>query len=97
MEISSEILQHIRIEMLAIVPVLVIIGKILKDSARCKDKHIPAILTAVSIAVSIGWIFIYTNDKPAQAVLDGVIQGVLLAGAAVYGNQLFKQVRKKDE
>jgi uncharacterized BrkB/YihY/UPF0761 family membrane protein len=91
-----EILQHIRAEMFVIVPVLIIIGKIIKSSHLIKDKYIPLILSALSIVMSIAWIFIYTPESPPQAILDGVIQGILLAGAAVFGNQIFKQAYKKE-
>ena len=91
-----EILQHIRVEMLAIVPVLIIIGKMLKKSERVKDKYIPCILGVFGIALSIGWILVYIPESVPAALFDGVLQGVLLAGAAVYGNEMNRQ-RKKDD
>jgi len=96
MELTNDILSHIRAEMLVIVPVLIIIGKIIKSTHLIKDKYIPLILSALSIIMSIAWIFIYTPESPPRAILDGVIQGVLLAGAAVLGNECAKQA-KKDE
>ena len=96
MEIGNDILQHIRAEMLMIIPVLIVIGKILKESAFLKNKYIPLVLAVISIILSVGWIFAYTTENTVQAIIDGFIQGILLAGAAVCSHQIFKQY-KKDE
>lgn len=96
MEINADILQNINAQMLIIIPVLIIIGKLIKESVIIKNKYIPVILTAISIILSCGWLFIYADENPAQTILDGVMQGVLYAGLSVYGNQIFKQF-KKDE
>lgn len=51
------------------------------------DKYIPIILLPLGIlgAMALG--------KPC---VDTAIQGVLVAGAAVYGNQLVKQMKKEE-
>ena len=52
-----------------------------------KDKYIPCILLVIGIAFSIALIGLNVN---------AVIQGILVTGVTVLGNQLIKQ-SKKDE
>lgn len=82
-----EILSYIVTEALVLIPVLIIIGQILKNIQAIPDKWIPVILLPLGIvgAMALGsW------------TVDSAIQGILVTGAAVYGNQLVKQL-KKDE
>lgn len=68
---------------LAVIPLLNIIGKIIKETNIINDKYIPVILLAVGIACAFGLMGISA---------DSAIQGVLLTGTAVFGNQLVKQL-----
>jgi hypothetical protein len=68
---------------LVLVPVIYIIGMILKNTETIPDKYIPVILLFVGIGASLG-----VNGFNANAV----IQGVLVTGVSVYTNQLIKQV-----
>lgn len=84
---SVEILSYVVTEALILIPVLIIIGQILKSIQKIPDKWIPVILLPIGIvgAMALGsW------------TVDSAIQGILVTGAAVYGNQLVKQL-KKDE
>lgn len=82
-----EILSYIVTEALVLIPVLIIIGQILKNIQKIPDKWIPVILLPLGIVGAMalgGW------------TVDSAIQGILVTGAAVYGNQIVKQL-KKDE
>ena len=82
-----EMLNYITENALVLIPVLLIIGQILKNIQKIPDKWIPVILLPLGIVGSIalgGW------------TVDGAIQGVLVTGAAVYGNQIVKQLRKDE-
>lgn len=82
-----EILSYITENALVLIPVLLIIGQIIKNIQKIPDKWIPVILLPIGIAGSMalgGW------------SVDGAIQGVLVTGAAVYGNQIVKQLRKDE-
>lgn len=71
---------------LVLIPVLLIIGAMLKALPFWKDWLIPwalLVLGVLGACSMIGW------------TVDGVIQGVLVAGAAVYGNQLWKQTTEQ--
>lgn len=87
---------YIRSELLILIPVLYIIGMGLKKS-KIKDEHIPVILGVVSIILSAIWI-ISTEDivgvkEWAAAVFTSITQGILIAGASVYANQIYIQAK----
>ncbi len=84
---KMEILNYITETALILIPVLVIIGMIIKRIELIPDKFIPLILLPLGIIGAMalgGWTF------------ENAIQGVLVTGTAVYGNQIVKQL-KKDE
>ena len=70
---------------LILIPVLYVIGMFLKALEFIKDKYIPCILLVIGIAFSIALIGFNVN---------AVIQGILVSGATVLGNQLIKQYKK---
>ena len=72
---------------LILIPVLYIIGMILKNLEYIEDKYIPLILLPIGIALAIVIKGIDVNS---------VIQGVLITGVTVYGNQIFKQINKEE-
>lgn len=70
---------------LVLIPVLLIVGQIIKGIEVLPNKYIPVLLLPVGVVGAMalcGW------------TVDGAIQGVLVTGAAVYGNQLVKQLKK---
>lgn len=71
-----------------LVPVLYIIGVFLKKAEFVADKYIPLILMGCGIVLGL----LVVPDK-----VQGIIQGVLVAGAAVLGNQVYKQMTKEDK
>lgn len=82
-----EILTYITENAIILIPVLIIIGLILKKLEFIPDKYIPLILLPLGIVGAMalgGWTF------------ESAIQGVLVTGAAVYGNQIVKQLRKNE-
>lgn len=72
---------------LILIPVLAIIGMIIKQTGIVPDKYIPLILLAFGTGGAIAILGL---------TVDAVIQGVLVTGAAVYGSQLVKQLRKPE-
>jgi hypothetical protein len=79
-----EILNYITENALVLVPVLLIIGQIVKNIKVIPDKFIPLILLPFGVVGAMalsGW------------TVDGAIQGVLVTGCAVYGNQIYKQLK----
>lgn len=91
--------EYIKPELLVLIPVLYLIGKGIKHM-EIKDKYIPAILGAVAVALSVVWVLASADLGTAQnvllAVFTAITQGILTAGAAVYGNELFQQMKKEE-
>lgn len=71
---------------LVLVPVLNVIGMIVKNTEKIPDKYIPLILLFFGIAGTIAILGLSAHS---------VVQGVLVTGAAVYGNQVVKQLKSK--
>lgn len=88
--------EYIRPELLILVPVLYVLGAIIKDSAAIQNRWIPAILGGVGIALSLLYV-LGTGDFSATGVFTAITQGILVAGAAVYTNELIVQMIKKPE
>ncbi|MDS0525015.1 phage holin family protein [Clostridium sp. SHJSY1] len=73
--------------LLALIPALYILGLILKGTEKISDKYIPLILLPIGIIGALAF-----GGISAQSV----IQGILVTGAAVYTNQLIKQLNKDE-
>lgn len=90
-------LNYIAPEMLVLVPVLYGMGIVLKQTAL-KDQFIPAILTVISVLFTILYIFsakaMSTPQEIAQALFTALTQGILIASASVYTNEVVKQAKK---
>lgn len=82
----SDFSSFIAENMAIVAAALYVLGMFLKAAPRIPDWAIPFILTVLGIAagVTIYW----GTDIP-----QGVIQGVLCAGAAVLVNQMIKQIQ----
>lgn len=68
-------------------PVLLVIGKVLKNTPKMQDWLIPYILLLLGVLFTIGIMGIN---------IQAIVQGVLVSGAAVFANQLYKQYSSKD-
>lgn len=79
-------IEYISENALLMIPVLNIIGMIIKNTEKIPDKYIPIILLFFGI---IGAVAIMGISP------ESVIQGVFITGTAVYGNQVFKQLKKE--
>lgn len=80
-----DFMNYITENALILIPVLYILGAILKGLEYIKDKYIPFILLALGIAFSIAILGFNIN---------AIIQGVLVTGTTVLGNQIIKQANK---
>lgn len=82
-----EIVGFITENALILVPALYVLGLILKGTEKVQDKYIPVILLPVGIIGSVAMMGLS---------VQAFIQGILVVGAAVYTNQLIKQMKKDD-
>ena len=90
---------YIKTELLILVPVLYFFGIGLKKS-KLPDKWIPIVIGLSAVVLSAIWV-VATADisglqETASAIFTAVTQGVLVAGASVYANQLYIQAKKEE-
>ncbi len=94
-----ELYEFIKPELLILIPVLYLIGMGLKKS-KLMDTLIPICLGIASVFLSAVWVIatseISTLKDVALAIFTSVTQGVLIAGASVYINQLYVQSKKNE-
>lgn len=96
---------YIKTELLILIPVLYFIGIGLKKS-KLPDKWIPTVLGISAVVLSAIWVFataaeadaagIFGLQEIASAIFTAVTQGILVAGAGVYANQLYIQAKKEE-
>jgi NhaP-type Na+/H+ or K+/H+ antiporter len=82
--VTMDFLNYIVQEALIVIPVLWILGVFLKRTPKIKDWVILWILLGVGVAFTVA-ILGFTAEA--------IMQGVLVAGAAVLGHQLVKQTK----
>lgn len=79
-------IEYISENALLLIPVLNVIGMVIKNTEKIPDKYIPLILLFFGIVGAIA----IMGLSP-----ESVVQGMLITGTAVYGNQVFKQLKKE--
>lgn len=92
-----EMTEYIYPELFCLVPMLWVLGKILKSADFFADRLIPAVLGVAGILIAVCYIVGKEQSCTATAWASATVQGVLCAGTAVYGHQLIKQWGKKGE
>ena len=89
MENMNEILLNYIVEDgLILIPVLYVIGYIIKQTNILSNRWIPLVLLVIGIIFSI----FLLNDP----IVDRVIQGILIAGVTVFIDQIKKQNFEKE-
>jgi hypothetical protein len=92
-----EFKEFVKPELAVLIPVLYALGAWIKGS-NCKDKLIPFILMGAGIFLTTIWVFatsiMQTTQDIFTAIFTILVQGVLVAAAAVFFNQLYKQGKK---
>ena len=83
-----DIVNYVVQEGLIMIPVLYIIGEIVKGTELLSNKWIPLVLLVVSIG--------FTPVVLGAYNANNIVQAVLVAGVTVFGNELIKQSSKGD-
>ena len=100
MDILEALKEYIKPELLVLVLVLYLVGFGLKKTEKVNDKYIPLILGAIGIVIALIYTLATSLFNGYQSVLmmifTALVQGILVAALAVYGNQVVKQVKKED-
>lgn len=89
-----DFLSYIHPELLILIPVLMILGKFLKESAFFPDEGIPLAVMIVGITLSALWVVDMSDITWFNALFTSIIQGILCAGTAVCLHQIPKQKLK---
>ncbi|MBU5594927.1 phage holin family protein [Amphibacillus sp. MSJ-3] len=79
--------EYIVEQALIVIPVLLVLGTFIKSTPKIKDWTIPYILLVLGVLFTVALMGFN---------VDAIIQGVLVSGAAVFSNQLYKQAKNKD-
>mgnify|MGYP003293495087 CR=1 FL=1 len=72
---------------LLLIPVLNVLGAIVKGVEKIPNKYIPIILLFFGILGAVAILGL----SP-----ESIVQGILVTGTAVYGNQVVKQIKKSE-
>ncbi len=90
---------YIKTELFILIPVLYFLGTGLKKS-KLPDKWIPVTLGVFAVLLSAVWVLATADisglKETASAIFTAITQGILLAGASVYVNQLYVQTKKEE-
>lgn len=96
----GDLMNYVKPELLIVAVVLYFLGMWLKQAAFIQDKLIPLVLGIVGIFVCGIWVCatsqFATPQDVAMAIFASLTQGVLVAGASTYVNQLIKQNNKEE-
>ena len=100
MDLFNYIKEYIKPELLILAIVLYFLGVAIKNTEVIKDKYIPLVLGLVGIIFSAIYVVATSSVASYQDVLTiiftSIVQGILVAGASVYANQLIKQSEKEE-
>lgn len=80
-------------ELLVLVVVLYVVGMLIKKSERIADKLIPLLLGVIGIFIASLYEIVLIGFG-VEAFYNGIIQGLLCAGSAVYAREVYKQLKK---
>lgn len=83
-----EILEYIVSEGLVMIPVLYILGEIIEHTDVLANKWIPVTLLLFSLAMTPALLGVYS--------MENIVQAILVTGATVFGDQLYKQSKELD-
>ena len=73
---------------LILIPVLYIIGYIIKNTNLIRNKFIPLILLIIGIILAV--------LMGGDTVVNNIVQGILVTGATVMTDQMIRQTSKND-
>ena len=91
--------EYIKPELLTLVPVIYFVGVGIKKS-HISDRLIPVLLGIISVLITGLFVFSTSETNTWKDILSAIItsitQGILIAAASVYVNQIYVQNRKDE-
>lgn len=95
MDYINIIKEMIKPELLILIPVLYFIGIAIRNSEKVNNAYIPLIVGLLGICIALLYVLATepagTSQEIMLAIFTAITQGVLVAGASVYINQIIKQ------
>lgn len=95
------VIEFVKPELLVAAVALYFVGETLKASKAVKDKFIPVILGVIGIALATIYVLATSDLSSVQnvlmAIFTAIVQGILVAGASTYTDQIIKQLIEKKE
>ena len=92
-----DFLKYISENLLILIPVVYVVGMLIKGTEKIKDKFIPIILAVFAIVMSIVYTgFVLEVGFTPASITDAFVQGLLITGASVLINQIPKQLSKDE-
>lgn len=73
---------------LILIPVLYIVGYVIKNANIIKNKYIPIILLIIGIMMSV--------FMGGDTIINNIVQGILVTGATVMTDQMIRQSTRDD-
>lgn len=91
----EELMTYISPELVILIPVLYVVGMLLKKTENIPDRLIPLLLGFVGIFIASLYEIVIVGCG-LEALYMGIIQGLLCAGCAVYAREVYKHTLKKE-
>lgn len=86
-------MDYIRPELLGLIPALWFYAEVMKSAFKIGGNKIPLAIGIASIVLSSIWVVAISNithyKDAFMAIFVAIVQGLLCAGASVYGHQLY--------
>lgn len=86
---------YIKPELLVLIPVCYLLGAFIKETEKIKNKYIPLVLGVFAVLMAAVFVAA-TEGFSLMGIFTSITQGILVAGSAVYVNQLIKQGGKDE-
>lgn len=90
---TFDLTEYIRTELFVLVPVLYVLGILLKKSPLA-DWLIPFVLCGTGVVLSFAF-FAGSGESIGKTLFASVTQGVLCASCSVFANNMIKQFKKR--
>lgn len=87
-----DIMNFVKPELLVLVPVLWILGNVIKTS-NIKTQWLPLILLGVSVVLSLGYVLAFEGVS-STGVWTAIVQGILVAGLESLGYGIKREIDK---
>ena len=91
------IMELIQVDLVILVVVIYVLGMFLKKIPNIADWTIPLVLLVVAVLLTVVYKGIALEEGlTSVTIVNGLVYGILIAGVAVFTNQVIKQTSKRE-